>query len=145
MKKTLGSQNCLYPMPTTIVGAKVNGKPNYITIAWLGTLNADTVFIASNSSHYTNEGIKALKTFSINIPSEDMVKKVDYIGMVSGKNVDKSKLFTAFYGKLKNAPMIEECMVNMECEVTQILNMDTHEIFVARIVETYCNEEYLTN
>ena len=145
MKKSLGAQNCLYPSPTVIVGADIDGKANYITIAWIGILGFRTIGMAMNKSHYTNRGIKENKTFSVNIPSVNMLKETDYIGLVSGKTVDKSKIFANFYGNLKNAPMIEECAINMECELTQVLDSKSHEIFIGSIVETYCDDTYLTN
>jgi hypothetical protein len=39
MKTEVGAKNCLYPMPTTLAGALVNGKPNYITIAHVGIMD----------------------------------------------------------------------------------------------------------
>jgi len=93
MKIKLGAKNCLYPLPTTLVGAKVGGKPNYITIAHVGIMDLGSVSLGMAKIHYTNAGIKENKTFSINIPSIEMVKETDYCGIVSGKKADKAKLF----------------------------------------------------
>ena len=111
MKKKLGGLNVLYPTPTTIVGAMVDGRPNFITIAHVGIVNHATPQLISLSMakvHYTNEGIKENKAFSVNIPSENLVTETDYVGLVSGKKTDKSGLFEIFYGGLENAPMIKE-------------------------------------
>ena len=64
--------------------------------------------------HLTNKGILENKTFSVNLPSEEMVEITDHIGMVSGTKEDKSQLFDLFYGELDTAPMIEQCKVTME-------------------------------
>jgi flavin reductase (DIM6/NTAB) family NADH-FMN oxidoreductase RutF len=144
MKNAIGAKNCLYPLPTVLVGAHVNGKPNYIAIAHLGIMDPESVSLGMNKIHYTNAGIKDNKTFSINIPSVEMVKETDYCGLVSGKDVDKAKLFTNFYGKLETAPMIEECAVNMECELIQTVDFPRYDIFIGKVVETYCDEHYLT-
>jgi len=69
----------------------------------------------------------------------------DYCGLVSGKKVDKSKLFDVFYGKLKTAPMIRECPINMECRLIQTVDFPKHDVFIGEIVETYVDEEYLTD
>ena len=130
VKKEVGPKNCLYPMPSTLVGAMVNGKPNYIAIAHVGIMDPGSVSLGMNKAHYTNAGIKEAKTFSINIPSEEQVVKADYCGLVSGKNVDKSRLFTTFFGKLKTAPMIEECPVNMECQLVRTVDFPRHDIFI---------------
>lgn len=83
-------------MPTTLVGANVKGKPNYITIAHVGIMDLSSISLGMAKIHYTNVGIKENKTFSVNIPSVGMVKKTDYCGLVSGKRVDKSRLFENF-------------------------------------------------
>src|SRR3990170_2228633 len=111
MKVKLGIKNCLYPMPTTLVGALVNGKPNYVTIAHVGIMDLTSVSLGMNKSHFTNLGIKENKTFSVNIPSARLVKETDYCGLVSGKNENKTALFTIFYGTLETAPMIEQCAI----------------------------------
>jgi flavin reductase (DIM6/NTAB) family NADH-FMN oxidoreductase RutF len=67
-------------------------------------------------------------------------------GFVSGKKVDKGALFETFYGKLKTAPMIRQYPANMECELVRTLDdLSRYEVFVGKIVETYCDEEYLTD
>jgi flavin reductase (DIM6/NTAB) family NADH-FMN oxidoreductase RutF len=143
-KIEVGAKNFMYPTPTTLVGANVAGKPNYITIAHVGILHYITISVSMHKGHYTNGGVKENGTFSVNIPSTKMVKVTDYCGMVSGKEIDKAALFTNFYGKLKTAPMIEECPANMECRLIQTVELPTHEIFIGEIVATYCAEEYLT-
>ena len=144
MKIDLGAKNCLYPFPTTLVGALVDGKPNYVTIAHVGVIEHGSVSLSMNKSHYTNAGIKANGTFSINIPSVKMVKKTDHCGLVSGKTTDKAALFKTFYGKLKTAPMIEDCPINMECTLTKTVDFPTHDIFIGNVTATYCNEAVLT-
>jgi flavin reductase (DIM6/NTAB) family NADH-FMN oxidoreductase RutF len=144
MKATLGAKNCLYPMPTTLVGANVNGKPNYVTIAHVGIMDPGSVSLGMAKIHYTNEGIKENETFSVNIPPARMVKETDYCGLVSGKKTNKAALFETFYGKLKTAPMIEACPINMECKLIRTVDFPKHDVFVGEIVETYCDEHCLT-
>jgi flavin reductase (DIM6/NTAB) family NADH-FMN oxidoreductase RutF len=145
MKAELGVKNCLYPLPTTLVGASVNGKPNYITIAHIGVMDLESVSLGMNKRHFTNAGIKTNKTFSINIPSTSLVKETDYCGLISGKNQSKADLFKTFYGKLKTAPMIEQCSLNMECELVKTVDFPNHDVFIGKIVATYCDETVLTN
>jgi flavin reductase (DIM6/NTAB) family NADH-FMN oxidoreductase RutF len=144
MKTRLGAKNCLYPMPTTLVGAMVEGKPTFITIAHVGIMDPGSVSLGMNKMHYTNAGIKETGTFSVNIPSVEMIKETDYCGLVSGKNIDKAALFEVFYGNLKTAPMIEECPINMECRLVQTVDFPRHDIFIGEIVEAYCEERCLT-
>lgn len=145
MKIELGARNCLYPMPTTLVGATVEGRPNFITIAHVGIMDLGSVSLGMAKAHYTNAGIKESGTFSVNLPSVEMVKETDYCGLVSGKHVDKAELFSVFYGKLKTAPMITECPVSMECKLLKIVDFPKHDVFIGEIVATYAQEAVLTN
>ena len=147
MKKKLDGINVLYPTPTTILGAIVEGKPNFITIAHIGIVNHAKPYLISFSlakPHHTNPGIRENKTFSVNIPSEDLVVETDYVGLVSGKKTDKSDLFEIYYGELEKAPMIKECSVNMECRLYDTYDTPTHDLFIGEIVETYADESVLT-
>lgn len=135
----------LCPMPITLIGANVHGKPNFATVAYVGIVTRDTISAGMGKQHYTNIGIKENNTFSVNIPSVEMVQKTDYCGMVSGENIDKSQVFGTFYGELKTAPMIEECPVNMECRLVQTLDFPAGDCFIGEIVQTYVSDEYLTN
>ena len=147
-KKKIGANTYLYPMPTTIVGANVNDKANFVTIAYCGIIQHRPPMLAVSLGkiHYTNAGLKENRTFSVNIPSEDMVEITDYIGMNSGKTIDKSRLFEIFYGKLETAPMIKEAPLNLECKLIKVLDFDGNsEVFLGEIVEAYAKEEILTN
>jgi flavin reductase (DIM6/NTAB) family NADH-FMN oxidoreductase RutF len=144
VKVKLGAKNCLYPMPTTIVGANVNDKPNYIAIAHVGIMDHGSISVSLNKAHYTNTGIKENQTFSVNIPSVNIVKETDYCGLVSGKNQDKSQVFECFYGELLTAPMIKKCPINMECRLSRVVDFPNHDIFIGEIVETYCDEQVMT-
>lgn len=147
MKKTLGGINALYPTPTVIVGAIVDGKPNFITIAHIGIVNHAKPYLISISMgkvHYTNPGIRENKEFSVNIPSENLVAETDYVGIVSGKKVDKSGVFETFYGSLSKAPMIKACPVCMECRLFDTYNTPTHDLFIGEIVEAHAEESVLT-
>ncbi len=145
-KLEIGAKTFLYPMPTTLVGANVRGKPNYLTVAYCGIINhtPPLISVALGKTHYTNIGIKENGTFSINIPSEELVKITDYCGLVSGHKVDKSELFEVSYGKLKSAPMIRECPLNLECKLIQTLEFPMEEVFIGEIVEAYSEDQFLS-
>jgi flavin reductase (DIM6/NTAB) family NADH-FMN oxidoreductase RutF len=144
VKQSLGPQNSLYPLPTTLVGAQVDGKPNYLAIAHVGVMAMHHVSVSMNKRHYTHAGVAACGAFSVNLPSLDLLRETDYCGLVSGRDVDKAALFTTFYGEL-GVPMIAECPVNMECRLVRTLDFETHDVFVGRVVQTYCEDRCLTN
>ena len=146
MKKNLGGINALYPSLTTIVGAHVDGRPNFLAIAHVGIMNHSTpqyISVGLNKAHYTNRGIHANRQFSVNVPGVDLVELTDYVGLVSGKNTDKSGLFEIFYGELDAAPMIAECKVTMECRLHSVVDFPTHDVFIGEIVATHADETVL--
>ena len=150
MNKTqLGPRTLLYPMPVLVVGSNVNGKANFMVAAWCGIANGEPpmVSVAIRPKRYTLIGINQNNTFSINIPSTDLIKEADYCGIVSGSDVDKVDIckFKIFYGKLKSAPLIEQFPVNLECKVEHSLNLGSHWLVIGKVEETYLSSDCLTN
>jgi flavin reductase (DIM6/NTAB) family NADH-FMN oxidoreductase RutF len=146
MKKNLGPVNALYPSLTVILGAVVEGKPNFLTVAHVGVMNHGTPQYLSfglGKVHYTNQGIHLHKEFSVNIPSENLMVETDYVGLVTGKNTDKSTLFDLFYGELQHAPMIQACPVTMECRLHSVVDFPTHDVFIGEIVATHADPAVL--
>lgn len=146
-KIEIGADRLHYPMPCSLIGANVDGKPNYLTVAWFSMANPKPPYVmaAMNKAHYTNAGVKANNTFSINIPSAHLVEKMDYCGLVSGSKTDKSGVFDTFYGKLKTAPMARECAFNVECRLVQTVELPMEELFIGEIAGAYCEKRYLTD
>ena len=146
-KKEVKPGTFLYPMPLVIIGAKVEDKPNFMTIAWVSIVenSPPMISISASKSHYTNKGIKETGTFSVNTPSVEMVEATDYIGLKSGKDIDKSELFNVFYGELKT-PMISQAPLNLECEVVHTVDFDIkHEIFIGQIKKVWAEESIIEN
>ena len=146
-KINLGSTIPAYPMPVSLVGAHVDGKPNFLAVAWFTMVSykPPRIAIALGKGHYTNPGIKENKTFSVCLPSEDMAEITDYCGIVSGKKTDKSEIFNLFYGELNTAPMIIDCPLNMECTLVEIVESSLNEIFIGEIMGPYTEERFLTD
>jgi flavin reductase (DIM6/NTAB) family NADH-FMN oxidoreductase RutF len=145
VKEKLGDTNALYPLVTAIVGSVVDGKPDFATVAHVGIAHLKGITLGMGKVHLTNEGIKANREFSVSIPSRAMVEVTDYIGMASGKTVDKSGLFKVFYGALAKAPLVDDCPVTMSCRLIEHVELSTHDLFVGEIVETHADVEVLTN
>lgn len=143
MKKALGIVNALYPVVTTLVGSIVEGKPNFATISHVGLTDLTTLSCTLRKEHHTNKGISSNKTFSINIPSVDLIREVDFIGSRSGRDTDKSEIFEVYYGITRTAPLIKNCPINIECYVTHVLELPLYFVYIGSIVQTYCDEECL--
>jgi flavin reductase (DIM6/NTAB) family NADH-FMN oxidoreductase RutF len=133
-------------MPMVMVGAMVEDKVNFMTVAWVSRVNFKPPMIGvALGPHFTNKGIDENGTFSINIPSVSLMEKTDYCGIVSGTKVDKSSAFSVFYGELKTAPMIEECPVCIACKLYDKVKLPSNTLYIGEVVETYSEERYLTN
>lgn len=136
------------PEPTVLVTVKTEDKdPNIITIAWTGLIshNPPVVYIAVHSARHSNSMLKESMEYVINVPSEGLTKITDCCGIVSGKSVDKFEKtgLTPIPASIVKAPLIKECVINLECKVKDILNYGSHDIFVADIVAVHCDEEIL--
>jgi len=152
-KNIIKSSSYLFPRPVVVVGANVNGKPNFEPLAYVSSVEdkPPLMSIASYEIHFTNIGIKENGTFSVNTPSEEIIERTDYCGIVSGKEINKSEVFEVFYGELKTAPMISKAPLNLECKVIKTIAIKDltgaekgHELFIGEIINAYAEEEYLT-
>jgi flavin reductase (DIM6/NTAB) family NADH-FMN oxidoreductase RutF len=141
MEKQKIQNNFFIPMPVVLVGTQVNGKDNFMTVGWCARANANPPMILCGigNHHYTPLGIAETKTFSVNIPSSDLLEKTDYCGLVSGEKSDKSHIFNTFYGSLKTAPMIKECPVSLECRLVQTNPLPTNTLFIGEITGAYAD------
>jgi flavin reductase (DIM6/NTAB) family NADH-FMN oxidoreductase RutF len=138
--------NLLSPLPVALVGAKVNGKPNYLVIGYISPFNfGKHIFFSLYKKRYTRIGIHENRTFSVNIPSESQLDETKVCGSKSGREFDKSSLFDTFYGELETAPMIQQAPINIECEVTEILDYDQNDGVIGKVVKSYADSEYLTD
>ena len=144
MKKNIGAIVGLYPTPVTVVGTEIDGKINWMNVSHVGIWGFDKMLLSMGKMHYTNRGLKENRTVSVNIVNEDILTEADYVGLVSGKNIDKSRVFEYFTGQLNGAPLIKKSPIAMECEVIEIYETETHDNFIVKPVNTYVNEELLS-
>src|SRR5208283_2816650 len=130
-KIQLHTQAPAAPLPIVIAGALVQGKENYLTIGAYGIMSIQppVVYISSMKAHYTNAGIK----------------ETGYFGLVSGRDTDKSGVFTPFYGREKHAPMIRECPVNALCKLVKTVELPNNDVFIGDVIEYYLDKRCLTD
>lgn len=140
--------NMLYPLPVVMVSvADKDGRNNIITIAWAGTIcsNPPMVSISVRPERYSYDIIKETGAFVINLTTKDLTYATDYCGVKSGRDVDKFKEMglTALPGKEVDAPLIAESPVNIECKVTQVIPLGSHDMFLAEVVAVHVDEKYM--
>ncbi len=138
----------LYPVPSVMVSCSDGqGSNNIITIAWTGTICSDPamVYISVRPERHSYNMIKETGEFVINIPNRKLAFATDFCGVKSGRNVDKfSHLkLTAKKSNKISAPYIDECPVNLECKVKDIIKLGSHDMFIAEIMCVNVEESLL--
>lgn len=134
--------------PVVLVTSKYRDKTNIITLAWTTPVshNPPLVVICIHRNHFSAELIRSSKEFVINIPDENLLKKVQGCGMVSGREVDKFKKFnfTSLPAKKVKSPLIGECFGHLECKVREIYPAGDHLIFLGKVLCVEVNEGLFT-
>jgi len=144
-KIKLGAVPLVYPIPIVLVGATVDGVANFTEVGDCAVMGIQPalVTISLSATHHTTKGIDDTGVFSINFPSTEMLSLTDYCGMVSGRDVDKSKLFNVFQGEHTDAPLIEDCPVGLECRVLEVVQVKHRRLFIAEVVECYVSNQFV--
>jgi len=123
------------------------GADNIITIAWTGTINSDPamVSISVRKSRYSHELLTKNGEFVINLVTKDLTYAMDFCGVKSGKDIDKFEAMKLTKGKAStvNVPIIEESPVCIECKVKQVLELGTHDMFIAEVTAVLADEKYM--
>lgn len=140
--------NMLYPVPAVMISCGREGeKPNIITVAWAGTVCSTPAMlsISVRPERYSYDILKETKEFVVNLVTKDLVYAADYCGVKSGRDVDKFQemKLTPSPSKFVQAPGIAESPVNLECRVTEIKHLGSHDLFLAEIVGVSVNEDFM--
>jgi flavin reductase (DIM6/NTAB) family NADH-FMN oxidoreductase RutF len=142
MKKNIGAALALYPSPVIVVGAMVDGSPNWTLVAHAGTVAHSHLMLSMSQAHFTNKGIRDTKKVSVNVVDESWLKDADRMGVISGNKEDKSEAFAYTIGE-NGAPLIDESKLSIECEVDGNYELEGFDNFICKILATYVNEEIL--
>ena len=142
MKKNIGAVLALYPSPVIVVGAMVDGKPNWTLVAHAGVVAHSHLMLSMVQAHYSNKGIRENKRVSVNIVDASWLKEADRMGTVSGNKTDKSEVFAWTPGE-NGAPLIDAAKVSIECEVDGNYELEHFDNFFCKILATYAEESVL--
>jgi len=140
MKKSFGAMPLVFPTPVWVVGTyDGEGKPNVMSAAWGGICcsRPPCVAVSLRKATYTYGNIVERKAFTISVPSEAHAREADYIGIVSGKNVDKFAAagLTPVRSILVDAPYVEEFPLVLECRLLHTIEIGLHTQFVGEILD----------
>lgn len=140
--------NMLYPLPAVLVSCQGNdGKPNLITIGWVGTICSDPamVSISVRPERYSYHMLKETGEFVINLTTEELLEATDYCGVASGRDVNKWEKMnlTPLPSEKVSVPAVAESPINIECKVTEVKELGTHHMFIAEVVNVRADEKYM--
>lgn len=148
MKKSLGAKIIVGATPVWIVGTyDTAGKPNIMAAAWAGVCCSEPpcVAVSLRKATYSYGNIVRHGAFTVNIPSADYVKEADYVGIASGRDVDKfAKMkFTPIKSDLVYAPYIQEFPLVIECKLLHTIEIGLHTQFIGEILDVKAEEAIL--
>lgn len=140
--------NFLYPVPAVMVSCQdAGGKANIITVAWAGTICSDPpmLSVSIRKERYSHALIREAGEFVVNLTNEKLAWATDYCGVKSGRDVDKYQDCGLTVGKSQfiSAPTIQEAPVSIECKVKQILELGSHDMFLAEVVGVQVDTQYM--
>lgn len=138
----------LNPVPVVLITSKnKEGKENVFTVGWIGTVctKPPMLSISIRPERLSYEYIKETMEFTVNLPSTNMTKAVDYCGVRPGRKFDKIKEmnFTMREGSNVNVSYIDECPVSIECKVKSIIPLGTHDLFIADVVGSHIDKDLI--
>ena len=138
----------LNPVPVVLITSKnKEGKENVFTVGWIGTVctKPPMLSISIRPERLSYEYIKETMEFTVNLPSINMTKAVDYCGVRPGRKFDKIKEmnFTMREGSNVNVSYIDEYPVSIECKVKSIIPLGTHDLFIADVVGSHIDKDLI--
>ena len=138
----------IYPLPAALVSC--GSKPedyNLITISWMGTVctNPPMCYISVRKERHSYDLIKNAGEFVINLTNEEMAYAADWCGVRSGKDFNKfaEMKLTPVKGEKVDAPIVDESPLCIECKVKQIIELGSHDMFIAEVVNVQADSRYI--
>lgn len=137
----------LAPVPPVMVSCGDMENSNIITVGWTGIINTipPKTYISVRKSRHSYELIKNSGEFVINLTPTSLVREADFCGIYTGKKVNKFEKCKLTKGEAQNVscPIIEESPLSIECKVFDIIELGTHDMFLADIVGVDVSEEII--
>ncbi len=145
-KKEANFKSCLQPAPKVLVSCRgKNGENNALAVAYCGNCSYDPpmVMVGIVPSRYSYKMIKESGCFVVNLASKENKEMFDYLGSHSRRDGDKLKEIGARLGEAVkvNAPILEDCPVNIECSIVDSIVTGSHEMFVGKVEYVHAASE----
>ena len=148
MKVPFKPGTLIYPLPAVMVSCG-DAPENYniLTIAWTGTICSDPpmCYISVRRERHSYDIIRRCGEFVINLTTEELARDTDWCGVRSGRDWNKFKEMnlTPEKGQVVKAPLIAESPLNIECRVTEVKPLGSHDMFMAEVVAVDAEESLI--
>lgn len=137
----------LYPLPAVIVSCGDENASNLITVAWTGTVctSPAMLYISVRPERYSYDIIRRAGEFTVNLTTAAMARATDLCGVRSGRDTDKwaASGLHPVPGVAVACPSVLESPVSLECKVNQILELGSHHMFLAEVINVRADDAYL--
>jgi flavin reductase (DIM6/NTAB) family NADH-FMN oxidoreductase RutF len=148
-KVSLKPGTLLAPVPAVLVSCVAPGqRPNIISLAWVGTVCSEppTIAIGVRPSRHSYDLIRSAGDFVVNLPSAAQAPLIDFCGTRSGRDLDKFAAcgLDAVAGTEVTSPLIAQCPVNLECRLTKVVTLGSHDVFFGEVVAAHADPGALT-
>lgn len=140
--------NSIYPLPAVMVscGRVEDKNANIITASWTGSINTNPpkAYVSIRKERFSYDLIKKYGDFVINITTKDLVEATDFCGVRSGRDYNKFKKcnLTPLKSQVVGCPSIDESPINVECKVFDVIELGSHDMFLADIVSVTVDDKY---
>ena len=148
MKESWKPGTLIYPLPAVLVSCGATpGEYNLLTVAWTGTVCTDPpmCYVSVRPERHSYGIIRRTGEFVINLTTRSLARAADWCGVRSGRDYDKFREMGLTPGKALKvaAPIVEESPVSIECRVRQVLELGTHDMFLAEVVAVQVDADYI--
>ena len=138
----------IYPLPALMVSCgETPEEYNIITVSWVGTICSDPpmCYISVRKSRQSHAIISRTKAFVLNLTTKELANATDWCGVKSGKDYNKfiEMGLTPIPAQMVKAPLIEQSPLSIECEVVEIKELGSHDMFIANVVNVCADEKYI--
>lgn len=138
----------IYPLPAVLVSCGATPEEfNMMTVSWTGTIcsNPPMCYVSIRPERHSYEIVKRNMAFVINLTTLNLAFATDWCGVKSGRNFNKFKEMnlTPVLSDIIAAPYVVEAPVNIECRVTEIKPLGSHDMFIAEVVGIKASERFI--
>ena len=137
----------LSPLPAALVTCGTVEEPNVLTVAWTGIINSSPAmtYVSIRPERWSHHLIAESGEFVINVTTDELVRAADFCGVRSGKDTDKfaEMKLTVLPASQVKAPILAQSPVSLECKVTEVKHLGSHDMFIAEIVAVQVDDKYI--